>query len=153
MTNLRGGHVILVVDDDDDTRFLVRAALEDLGLRTLGAGDEAEAVQVLQAERGVDVMITDVFLRTGDGVRLSRLARAMRPVLGCVFATGDIARATLLVASGEIVLRKPYRVVDMQNALETVLADRAPAASRDVIARDVTVAPIAASSDVAFQWT
>jgi CheY-like chemotaxis protein len=130
VTTRRSNGVILVVDDDDDTRFLVQAALEALGLRTLGAGNEADAVQLLQAHSDIDVMITDVFLRTGDGVRLSRRARAMHPFMGCVFATGDIASAAGLVASGESVLCKPYGVADMQNALGTVLAGRALAAPR-----------------------
>ena len=62
MTNPR----ILVVDDDEESRALVRVALEREGFSVLEAGDGAEALDVVTKE-SPDLVILDVNLPTMGG--------------------------------------------------------------------------------------
>src|SRR3712207_2109601 len=66
---------VLVVDDDLDTRQIVRWMLEEWGYQVLEAGDGREAVEV--AERGrPDVVLMDLAMPRVDGFDAIRSIRA-----------------------------------------------------------------------------
>ncbi|MAG98120.1 MAG: hypothetical protein CMM08_15690 [Rhodospirillaceae bacterium] len=56
---------VLVVEDDDDVRDLTVALLEALGYSVLAAGDGRAALDILEGNRGVDLLLTDVILPGG----------------------------------------------------------------------------------------
>jgi DNA-binding response OmpR family regulator len=96
--------MILVVDDDDDTRELYVAAFEAAGFTLRAAANIAEALRVL-GEFEADVLIADYSLPDGTGSALLELCAAARPPF-CVLVTGFHERD--VVASGfDLVLTKP----------------------------------------------
>jgi diguanylate cyclase (GGDEF)-like protein len=65
---------VLVVDDDDNTRFLARATLEQLGLEVIEAGTGPEALAAFDAQR-TDLVLLDVGLPGLDGFEVAEHIR------------------------------------------------------------------------------
>ena len=58
---------ILVIDDEEDVRVVLKKVLERAGYDVCVAADGKEGLQVLE-EQGVDLVITDVIMPGIDGV-------------------------------------------------------------------------------------
>lgn len=69
-TDLRGTR-ILVVDDNDTNRVLVRGYLEKLGVRVSEAPSGQEALETLEREGSVDLALLDFHMPVMDGVELA----------------------------------------------------------------------------------
>jgi CheY-like chemotaxis protein len=72
------GTRILVVDDDPDTRDVVRAILEDAGATVVTTGSAAETRASLQVAPP-DMLIADIGMPKEDGYALLRSVRALAP--------------------------------------------------------------------------
>jgi CheY-like chemotaxis protein len=74
---------ILIVDDEDDVRVLVKCILEPLGYSVLTAGDGKEALQLLREQR-VAVVIVDLLMPGMSGrnllEKIADLSEEERPV-------------------------------------------------------------------------
>lgn len=66
--------VVLVVEDVDDTRELMRLALEEHGYRVLEAADGEQAIEVALAEHP-DVILMDLSLPVLDGLEATERLR------------------------------------------------------------------------------
>jgi DNA-binding response OmpR family regulator len=80
---------ILVVEDDDVERELVRMTLEREGHRVLVADNGARGFELAMEERP-DLIVTDVWMPTADGVYLIRRVRS----------TPELASTPILVTTG-----------------------------------------------------
>jgi CheY-like chemotaxis protein len=69
---------ILVVDDSITIRTLQHNILDSAGYRVLVAGDGEEALELLQPEPHVDLIITDIQMPRMDGAELCRRLRQGR---------------------------------------------------------------------------
>ena len=85
---LRGLRV-LVVDDEEDTRQLMRVLLEDCGCRVRIAASAAEALAAFE-EEAPDVLLSDIGMPGQDGYALIQRVRALAPAKG-----GDVPAAAL----------------------------------------------------------
>jgi PAS domain S-box-containing protein len=87
---LQGGEdTILVVEDHDDLRAYSCSVLRELGYHVLEAVDARTALELLQTERVVDLVFTDVILPGGiDGRRLADEARRVRPGIKILYTSG-----------------------------------------------------------------
>ena len=66
---------ILVVDDSEEIRFLVAALLHSIGHQTVEAADGCQALEVLEADPQIRVVITDYNMPRMDGLELTRRIR------------------------------------------------------------------------------
>lgn len=80
---------ILVVEDDDVERELVRMTLEREGHRVTVADNGARGFELALEERP-DLIVTDVWMPTADGVYLIRRVRS----------TPELASTPILVTTG-----------------------------------------------------
>ena len=75
MNARRPDPIVLVADDDQDTRELYRACFDTNGYRTAEAGTGSQAI-VAAVEIVPDVLLTDYVLPDIDGVTIARRLRA-----------------------------------------------------------------------------
>ena len=82
------GETVLVVEDEATIRMLVTETLNDLGYAAIEAVDGPSALQIVQSEARIDLLVTDVGLPGLNGHQLAHAARAVRPGLRVLFMTG-----------------------------------------------------------------
>ena len=111
---------VLVVDDEESIREIVSEFLKPHGFTVLLAAESSEAVQHLQSDEAIDVLITDVSLPDVDGVALSGVARDLRPDIGVVFISGKtegfLSRSNVIMPRS-VILRKPFYLPELLKAV------------------------------------
>ena len=101
------GPTVLLVEDDALIRVNTAEALQDGGCVVVEAASAEEAMAALQTAP-IDVLVTDVNLPGASGAVLAARARSLRPGVGLVFATGDVASVAHEELAGAVLLSKPY---------------------------------------------
>jgi DNA-binding NtrC family response regulator len=117
---------VLIVEDKDSLRTMLRHALEAHGHTVLEALDEPEAVQQLQRARPV-VVLTDLKLPVGDGFGVLRAAKELDPELPVVVMTayGSIQDAVTAMREGAMdFLAKPIDPDHLLLMVERAMAQR-----------------------------
>jgi DNA-binding NtrC family response regulator len=100
---------ILLVEDKDSLRAMLRLALEAQGHVVIEARDQAEAVQALRTTRP-GVVLSDLRLPQGDGFGVLRAAKELDPELPVIVMTayGSIQDAVTAMKEGALdFLAKP----------------------------------------------
>jgi DNA-binding response OmpR family regulator len=119
---------VLVVDDEEDLRDIMRRMLERRGFDTLVAGDSEQAIATCRDHQGeIDVLVTDLGLPGASGGDLSRTAIALRPDMGVVYVSGlpkDIAVTKGLIGDDALLVKKPFTSELLIEALRLVIAQR-----------------------------
>ena len=83
---------VLVVDDRSMARRIAARTLSEEGFRVLEADGMREAMEVLAQARGrVDLVMIDIVLADGDGVKLARLIQEEWPEQRILFMSGYAA--------------------------------------------------------------
>jgi DNA-binding response OmpR family regulator len=83
---------VLVVDDRSLARRIASRILSEEGFRVLEADGMGEALEVLAQARGrVDLVMLDVVLADGDGVKLARQIQEEWPAQRILFMSGFAA--------------------------------------------------------------
>lgn len=125
----RAGPLVLVVEDHEDTRFLLTYMLGMRGCRVLEAADGEEAVRVAESQRP-DLVLMDISLPRVDGLKATRRMRelvALREV-PVIFLSGHAhpsSRALALATGGDDYLVKPLRLGELDAAIERHLGKSA----------------------------
>ena len=116
------GAAVLVCEDDDDVAALVVDMLAQLGHAPTRVTTAAAALGALADGRVVDLLFTDVLMPGGmDGLALAREVRRRRPGLPVLLTTGYTGGGVAAVPLGLPLLRKPYRIDDLAQALQRAL--------------------------------
>lgn len=121
---------VLVVDDDPIVLSGTVAMLEDLGHGAFEAASAEEALEMLDAEPDIDLVITDHAMPGMTGSELAKQIRQNLPELPIVIATGYAD----LPADNELHLprlSKPYRQQELAELVARMVGD--PAATRRAI--------------------
>lgn len=119
---------ILIADDYEDNRELLRLILESSGYRLYEARNGRECVDVARAELP-DIALIDLSMPVLDGWSALREIRADEHTRGipCVAVTafaGDEDRRRALEAGFDDYLSKPYRAKDILAIITRLLAAR-----------------------------
>ncbi len=121
------GSSILLVDDDDAVRDVTAAMLQEFGYTVLQAGSGGAALEIIEREPGIDLIILDYAMPGMSGAELARQVVVKRPALPILFVTGFADRAGLAGVSEAHIVSKPF--VDdelhqkVQNALSFPVAE------------------------------
>jgi DNA-binding NtrC family response regulator len=117
---------VLLVEDKDSLRAMLRHALEAQGHSVIEAHDEAEAIQHLQQARPA-VVLTDLRLPNGDGFGVLRAAKELDPELQVIVMTayGSIQDAVTAMREGAMdFLAKPVEPDHLLLMVERAMAQR-----------------------------
>lgn len=121
--NASGVPFVLVVEDEILIAEMVRETLIEYGYAVHAVSNAADALLYLSGNQPVDVMFTDINLPGDvDGAVLAQRARAMRPDLPVVFASGRWALLeTLRTFPNSVILQKPYSLTRACEAVASLL--------------------------------
>jgi CheY-like chemotaxis protein len=118
---------ILVVDDDEVMRDLLRRALERSGFAVVTATDGRQGVEQFH-DHPVDVTITDMMMPVMDGLELIRALVAEQPSIRIIAVSGvddwDNYLKTARALGAKAVLRKPVSSAELVNTVRRVLTER-----------------------------
>lgn len=121
------GETILAVEDDAGVRSLVVSQLTGLGYRVIEAANGPQALAILETDRKVDLLFTDVVMPGGmTGKALAERALAKRPALKVLFTSGYTENT--IVHHGKLdadvhFLAKPYKLDDLAKKIREALAE------------------------------
>ena len=114
---------ILVVDDDALISMSTVGMLQDLGHTVIEANSPRKALEIVETDQTIDLLITDQAMPGMSGTELADAARRMRPGLPILLATGyaelqngqktDLPR-----------LSKPYHQLELREQVNRLLVGR-----------------------------
>src|SRR6266568_1163005 len=117
---------ILVIDDQEPIRRIVRRALEQAGHDVLDASDGEMGMEIL-ARHSADVVITDIFMPGQDGIVTLREIRKRFPSLNVIVMSGGDSTGMLdLRKDAELLgavksLQKPFTAREIVDVVRSVL--------------------------------
>ena len=116
---------ILVVDDDAAVRDLTVQALEALNYQVLEADNARVALDLLRGNGVVDLTLIDLVMPGMNGRQLATRIRANDPERKILFMTGyDDLSGTDDPFANEMVIKKPFKLVELATAVEHALGQR-----------------------------
>ena len=119
------GKIVMIVDDDEDFRFLLRDRLVRLGLMCVEAGNGEEA-KVHLKKQPVDLVVTDFRMPKMDGLELIEWLQQTHKYIPIIFVSGDISvplRKKAEQAGVYAILEKPCSLSDLSLKVVEVFND------------------------------
>ena len=121
----KGMRTILVVEDYDDVRQMLKVLLESEKFRVLEAASGAEALAVLDEEHP-DVVLMDLALPGFDGFEAIRRIRAIdgfqnTPIIVLTAYTGPSTYETAIRAGSDFFMAKPIDFDELASLLREIL--------------------------------
>jgi CheY-like chemotaxis protein len=110
------GEHVLIVEDMPSVRMFVAEVLADAGYRCTQVGDIETALERLQTDLTIDLMLTDVGLPRMSGRELADVARGWREALPILFMTGYAENALnrqVFLGEGMDMLVKPFQISEL----------------------------------------
>ena len=109
---------LLVVDDDESDRIVLRTILERAKHEVWEAKDGAEALSQFQGNQ-IDVVITDLQMANVHGLELITILRELSPKPGiiAISATGEAQLDMARMVGASYTLQKPIRPDQLLNAV------------------------------------
>lgn len=112
------GETVLVVDDQDVVRDVIRLSLESAGYRVLEAATPSEALALARdAGADVDLLVTDVVMPEMDAFELADLITSELPAVRVLYTSGYTDAA----AEGPFI-QKPFTPGQLIEKVGAVLA-------------------------------
>jgi PAS domain S-box-containing protein len=118
------GEVVLVVEDEPVVRGLIVEVLAGLGYKAIEAEDGPRGLAVVQSNRTIDLLVTDIGLPGLNGRQLADAARALRPGLKVLFMTGYAENAALasgFLEPGMAMITKPFAMEALAGRIREII--------------------------------
>ncbi|MEX3776719.1 PAS domain-containing protein [Pseudomonas sp. MYb118] len=118
------GESVVLVEDDPAVRMLVFDLLKELGYQAFEAEDAKTALPLLESDRRVDLLVTDVGLPGMNGRQLAEIARQYRPGLKVLFITGYAEKAAErqgFLEEGMDMVSKPFSIDLLANKIRQMI--------------------------------
>lgn len=106
-----GEKLVLLVEDEEDVRSIIRHQLSEYGYMVVEARDARQAMHLIDTIQGIDILISDVMMPGPmNGLDLAKHARVARPAMRIVLISGYVEQMDR--SSGDEndfpLLRKPF---------------------------------------------
>ena len=121
----RGTETVLLVEDEDGVRALIRQVLARNGYQVLEARHGEEALMLAEGHRNViHMLLTDVVLARMSGRELAQRLGPQRPEMQVIFMSGYTDEAIVhhgMLTPGTTFLQKPFTTESLMNKVREVL--------------------------------
>jgi PAS domain S-box-containing protein len=128
-----GSETILVVEDEELVRAVIREILEDAGYTVLGARHGRQALELAAAHEGpIDLLVTDLVMPELGGRELAAELAKTRPGTGVVFMSGypdDAVVSHGVLEPGSAFIQKPFTHAELARKVRDGLDGAIPAAA------------------------
>jgi CheY-like chemotaxis protein len=117
------GRRVMVVDDDEDFRFLVSERLESRGMICFEAENGEVAKELLKGQH-VDLVITDNHMPVMNGLELIEWLQETQSYMPVILVSGDISfsvREKAQKAGVDVCVEKPCSLAQLSSKVEEVL--------------------------------
>lgn len=122
---LGGSETVLLVEDEDSVRQLVRDTLESKGYGVLSADCGEDGIEIASRHRGtIHLVITDVVMPGMGGRELVKQLRQARPQTKVLYLSGyteDTVASDGSIESGTAFLQKPFSLQHLSRKVREVL--------------------------------
>ncbi|MBV4546163.1 MULTISPECIES: response regulator [Pseudomonas] len=118
------GEHVLIVEDMATVRLFVTEVLEDAGYRCTQAADIESALERLQNDPSINLLLTDVGLPRMSGRELADVARGWHEGLPILFMTGYAETALnrqVFLGTGMDMLVKPFQISELLDKVRRTL--------------------------------
>jgi CheY-like chemotaxis protein len=116
---------ILIVENEALIRLELAAQLGDMGLRVLVASNADEAIALLDAERDITVLLTNLTMPGSmDGLRLAHHVHRRWPPIKIVATSGRLGAGIGDLPLGSIFVAKPYSPQTLRQAIAPLLKEK-----------------------------
>lgn len=114
---------ILVVDDEQDIRKILRILLEKKGYQVLEAANGALAVEAVRADPQLDLVILDIMMPKLGGIEAAKTIRGIcsAPILFLTARTQEQDKIEAYTAGGDDFLAKPFSHAELLMKVESLL--------------------------------
>ncbi len=116
-----GRNLILLVEDEDALREALAAHLRDQGYRVLAAIDGIAAVEILDQNPDVSILISDLIMPRMGGRELAQIASKQSPGLRFIFMSGysdgDFSKDLDVAESPSVFLQKPFTMESLLSCI------------------------------------
>jgi signal transduction histidine kinase/ActR/RegA family two-component response regulator len=124
---MRSHEHVLVIDDDEGVRRFIVEGLELLGYVVSEASDGRAGLESMR-QAAPDLLLVDYAMAGMTGIDVVKAAHALRPRLPAILVTGYAETDEIGESDGiERVIRKPFRIDDLADAMRSVLDAQDPA--------------------------
>jgi two-component system cell cycle sensor histidine kinase/response regulator CckA len=126
-TSPRGMESILLVEDEDIVRTLVRRVLVSLGYAVVETADPLEALAICAGDCSFDLLVTDVVMPGMNGNELAAQLVARLPGLKVLFTSGYASNTGVIdgeLAPGTAFLQKPFALGEFAAKVRELLDAR-----------------------------
>jgi len=120
---------ILVIDDQEPIRRIVRRALEQNGHEVYDASDGELGMEILESQ-SFDLVVTDIFMPGQDGIVTLRQIRTRFPALKVIVISGGDSTGLMdLRQDAELLgavstLQKPFNAREIMDKVRDALAGK-----------------------------
>jgi CheY-like chemotaxis protein len=127
------GAVILLVDDDSAVREVTASILRDLGHVVIEVGSGGGALDLLDRNAQIELVILDFAMPGMNGMEVARQVRAKVPSCPVVFVTGYADTSALEDIDETQIVRKPFIDNELADKVQIALANSAGNSSSKII--------------------
>jgi signal transduction histidine kinase/ActR/RegA family two-component response regulator len=126
---VRGAARVLVVEDRDQLRDTIEEGLVAAGYQVMAVRDPMMALALVEkGDLELDVLVTDLVMPRLGGRELAARVRERRPAVRILYISGYDKQATegrpdAVEAPSAPLLRKPFSIEELTNAIREVLAN------------------------------
>ena len=118
----RTSAVILLVDDDSAVREVTASILEDVGYVVLKVGSGGAALDLLDQNTKIDLVLLDFAMPGMSGVEVASHVQRKFPAVPILFLTGYADQSALGDIGEQSIVRKPFIDDELITKVDTTLA-------------------------------
>lgn len=116
----------LVVDDEEELRYLLKEFLKTYNLQVEEADSEKKALEIFKEKGPFTILITDIVMPGGDGLTLIRKIKEISPETMILAMTGyarNYGYVDVVAAGADDLIQKPFSLEELEARLARIIRE------------------------------